>query len=325
MKNHVGISFNNVARLQYSHLSAKAEDPAIENVIYRCFHGDGKSLFINQFCVNGLPKLIYNRIHHREITCHFYCFALAIVHSHHGRTIFIQIKTIRFGDDGLIQYLWNMRNPIHAKVRHDTVFLIIAYDIISHCSYDYFSAQDSAFYNDPMEVNYQQNMNADELAPLHPLQIALENRYHAPGARLELEFLENDDNSGLFDSEMEWASNCFSEGRIRQFHELYDETVYRLSIHAMRMYALAFLLQGFNEYSSAYFTGLNNGLVSGILAFTRTFLIQTVMILVLPLFLGTDGLWLAQAATELLAAVIAIAYFIARKREYCGPETKPVS
>lgn len=98
----------------------------------------------------------------------------------------------------------------------------------------------------------------------------------------------------------------------------YDETVYRLSIHALRMYALAFLLQGFNEYSSAYFTGLNNGLVSGILAFTRTFLIQTVMILVLPLFLGTDGLWLAQAATELFAAVIAIAFLVARKREYCG-------
>ena len=98
----------------------------------------------------------------------------------------------------------------------------------------------------------------------------------------------------------------------------YDETVYRLSIHALRMYALAFLLQGFNEYSSAYFTGLNNGLVSGILAFTRTFLIQTGMILVLPLFLGTDGLWLAQAATELFAAVIAIAFLVARKREYCG-------
>ena len=98
----------------------------------------------------------------------------------------------------------------------------------------------------------------------------------------------------------------------------YDETVYHLSIHAMRLYALAFLLQGFNEYSSAYFTGLNNGIVSGILAFTRTFLIQTVMILVLPLFLGTDGLWLAQAATELFAAVIAIAFFIARKSEDCG-------
>ncbi len=98
----------------------------------------------------------------------------------------------------------------------------------------------------------------------------------------------------------------------------YDETVYRLSIHALRMYAFAFLLQGFNEYASAYFTGLNNGLVSGILAFSRTFVIQTALIFVLPLLLGTDGLWLAQAVTELFAAVIAIIYFITRKHEYCG-------
>ena len=101
-------------------------------------------------------------------------------------------------------------------------------DGISHCSYDYFAAQDSAFSNDPMEVNYQQNMNADELKSLHPLQIALENRYHAPGARLELEFLENDDNSGLFDSEMEWASNCFSDEKTRSFHELYIDHFERI-------------------------------------------------------------------------------------------------
>ncbi|WP_044916393.1 MATE family efflux transporter [Oribacterium sp. FC2011] len=99
----------------------------------------------------------------------------------------------------------------------------------------------------------------------------------------------------------------------------YDETVYRLSIHALSMYAFAFLLQGFNEYASAYFTGLNNGLVSGLLAFFRTFIIQTVLILVLPEFLGTDGLWLAQAVTELLASMIAIFFFITRKSEYCGP------
>ena len=98
----------------------------------------------------------------------------------------------------------------------------------------------------------------------------------------------------------------------------YDENVYQLSIHALRMYAFAFLLQGFNEYASAYFTGLNNGLVSGILAFTRTFVIQTVLIFVLPLFLGTDGLWLAQAFTELFSVVIAIVFFVMRKRDYSG-------
>lgn len=79
-----------------------------------------------------------------------------------------------------------------------------------------------------MEVNYQQNMNADELAILHPFKIDLVNKYHAPGARLELEFLENDDNSGLFDSEMEWAANCFSEEIMLQFHNLYIENFERI-------------------------------------------------------------------------------------------------
>ncbi len=106
-------------------------------------------------------------------------------------------------------------------------------DGIAHCSYDYFAAEDSAFINDPMEVNYQQNMNADELAALHPLQIHLENRYQAPGARLELEFLENDDNSGLFDSEMEWASNCFSDKKTRVFHEKYIEYFERIVLEGL--------------------------------------------------------------------------------------------
>ena len=102
----------------------------------------------------------------------------------------------------------------------------------------------------------------------------------------------------------------------------YDETIYRLSIHALRMYAFAFLLQGFNEYASAYFTGLNNGFISGLLAFIRTFVIQTALIFLLPLFFGADGLWIAQAVTELFAALIAIVFFIRRKSEYCGPSAK---
>ncbi len=111
----------------------------------------------------------------------------------------------------------------------------------------------------------------------------------------------------------------FSAPLISRIYVGYDEAVFKLSVHALRMYAFAFLLQGINEYASAYFTGLNNGLVSGILAFGRTFVFQTILILVLPLFLGTEGLWLAQAATELLSVVIVIFFFIQRKSEYCGP------
>ena len=43
----------------------------------------------------------------------------------------------------------------------------------------------------------------------------------------ELEFLENDDNSGYFESEFEWAGNIFSRNRIVKFHNLYMETFVR--------------------------------------------------------------------------------------------------
>ena len=138
-----------------------------------------------------------------------------------------------FASNSVGMLIKNLPVGIHMDQIHNLEELIAEIkkqvaDGISHCSYDYFAAQDSAFHNDPMEVNYQQNMNADELAPLHPLQIELGNRYQAPGARMELEFLENDDNSGLFDSEMEWAANCFSEEKTRSFHEKYIEYFERI-------------------------------------------------------------------------------------------------
>ena len=94
---------------------------------------------------------------------------------------------------------------------------------IAHSSYDYFVANDQPFLDDPMEVNYQLNINADELGELRPFYLPLANHYSAPGARLELEFLENDNNSGCFESEFEWAGNLFSRQKMVDFHQLYIE------------------------------------------------------------------------------------------------------
>jgi len=99
---------------------------------------------------------------------------------------------------------------------------------IAHSSYDYFVSKDRPFLDDPMEVNYQLNINADELSELGPFYLPLSNHYRAPGARLELEFLENNDNSGCFESEFEWASNVFSREKIVKFHRLYIENYIKL-------------------------------------------------------------------------------------------------
>lgn len=109
-------------------------------------------------------------------------------------------------------------------------------DGIAHCSYDYFADNDSPFINDPMEVNYQLNINADELAELYPFRLELRNLHQAPGARLELEFLENDDSSGRFDSEIEWAGNCFSTEKMIQFHNRYIDYFERIVLETNCQY-----------------------------------------------------------------------------------------
>ena len=98
----------------------------------------------------------------------------------------------------------------------------------------------------------------------------------------------------------------------------YDPKVCALAEHALRMFALAFILQGFNEYASAYFTGLNNGAVSAIIAFSRTFFIQTLAIFTLPLIMGAEGLWIAQAVAESAAAFISAALLYKYRRDYRG-------
>ena len=122
----------------------------------------------------------------------------------------------------------NLPVGIHMDRIDDTISLLAevkrqVIDGIAHSSYDYFVANDQPFLDDPMEVNYQLNINAGELGELRPFYLPLPNHYSAPGARLELEFLENDNNSGCFESEFEWAGNFFSRQKMAAFQQLYIE------------------------------------------------------------------------------------------------------
>lgn len=96
----------------------------------------------------------------------------------------------------------------------------------------------------------------------------------------------------------------------------YDPVLYEMTAHGFRLFALSFLMGGFNIFSSAFFTALNNGFVSAAISFARTLLFQSVMVLTLPLLLGIDGIWLAIAVAELLALFVTVFFFIQKKKRY---------
>lgn len=72
----------------------------------------------------------------------------------------------------------------------------------------------------------------------------------------------------------------------------------------MKIYAFAFLLNGYNMIASSYFTSLGDARTSLIISALRSLLLITVFILVLPLLLGDTGIWLSVPLTE--AATFAV-------------------
>lgn len=89
----------------------------------------------------------------------------------------------------------------------------------------------------------------------------------------------------------------------------YDVELLKLTTNAIRIFVLSYIISGFNIFASAFFTGLNNGKVSGAISFLRSFVFQVIMIFTLPLLFDINGLWMSVIFVELLALIVSIACF----------------
>lgn len=96
----------------------------------------------------------------------------------------------------------------------------------------------------------------------------------------------------------------------------YDNNLHNMTTNGFRLYALAFLIMGFNIYASAFYTALNNGIISAIISFMRTFVFQIASVLILPLFLGINGIWGAIAVSEFITLVISTGFLISTRKRY---------
>lgn len=96
----------------------------------------------------------------------------------------------------------------------------------------------------------------------------------------------------------------------------YDAELCSLTVKAMKLYSISFVICGLNIFGSAFFTGLNDGIISAIISFMRTLVFQVFSVLLLPLIFGIDGIWLAVVVAEGLTLLITIGLFAANKKKY---------
>lgn len=92
--------------------------------------------------------------------------------------------------------------------------------------------------------------------------------------------------------------------------------VYDLAVTGNRICSAALIFIGFNVFASGMFTALSNGLISAVLAFSRSFVFMIIAMLVLPALLGVNGVWLANPVAEFSAICLSAFMFIKYRKKY---------
>ncbi len=82
------------------------------------------------------------------------------------------------------------------------------------------------------------------------------------------------------------------------------------------IYAVTFLVMGFDVINSMYFTGCGDALSSAIISSLRGIILLLVFTFIFPALWGMTGVWLVAPTTEILTAIVSL-LFITKQKKLC--------
>lgn len=96
----------------------------------------------------------------------------------------------------------------------------------------------------------------------------------------------------------------------------YNPELLEMTTNAIRIYGISYLATGFNIFTSSMFTALNDGVVSAIVSFLRTLVLQVLPILIMPAIWGLTGVWFAVVVAEALSLCVCAMFLIGNRKKY---------
>ncbi|OGR27632.1 MAG: hypothetical protein A2277_13250 [Desulfobacterales bacterium RIFOXYA12_FULL_46_15] len=114
--------------------------------------------------------------------------------------------------------------------------------------------------------------------------------------------------SGFITGFICWALILFSSAAIAESFSSGNGNIITLAQSGFGLFAAAFLLNGFNILTTAYFTSIGNAGVSLFIASLRGLLLINLFVLTLPLFMGDAGIWLSYPLAELVTLFFAVVF-----------------
>lgn len=96
----------------------------------------------------------------------------------------------------------------------------------------------------------------------------------------------------------------------------YDPALCEMTVAALGEYSLAFIFVGVSIFGSAFFTALNNGLVSALISFLRTLVFECAAVMFLPAIIGVDGIWLSIVVAEIASMFLTGGFLVGLRKHY---------
>jgi len=95
-----------------------------------------------------------------------------------------------------------------------------------------------------------------------------------------------------------------------------DTPMHSMAQTGLMFLAGGFIFMGFNAFGSMFFTALNNGVVSSVMALFNTLIFVIITLFTLPALFGLTGAWAATPAAEVLSIIMTITFFKVMKKRY---------
>ncbi len=96
----------------------------------------------------------------------------------------------------------------------------------------------------------------------------------------------------------------------------YDKELFELTKNGFFIFSFSFLFAGFAIFFSGFFTALSDGLTSAVISFLRTLVFQIAAVLLLPILLGIDGIWISIVVAEVMAVLVGILFLFIKRKKY---------
>ena len=96
----------------------------------------------------------------------------------------------------------------------------------------------------------------------------------------------------------------------------YNQELLDMTTNAFIYYSFSFIFAGLAIFLSNFFTALNDGVTSALISFLRTLVFQVGTVMLLPLIMGINGIWISIVIAEFLAIIVSIICLIIKNKKY---------